>query len=78
MGVEYENVNDQKRWEKSVKNVAEILEIPSETVQNYLLLVYDGTPKLKADTDISEVVDVIALITLFLEHVTGKKVRFED
>jgi hypothetical protein len=78
MAVEFESVNDQARWEKAVKNIGQILGIPTEKVVNYLVLVYDGSPELKADTDISEVPDVIAMVTVFLEHVTGKTVRFED
>jgi hypothetical protein len=77
MAVEFENVTDQKRWELALKNIGEILELPPEQVKNYLVLVYDGTPELKADTDIPNVTDVIALVILFLEHVTGKTVRLE-
>jgi hypothetical protein len=77
MAVEFENVTDQKRWELALRNIGEILELPPEQVKNYLVLVYDGTPELKADTDIPNVTDVVALVTLFLEHVTGKTVRLE-
>ena len=78
MAVEFENVTDQKRWELALRNIGEILEIPPEKVKNYLVLAYDGTPELKADTDITNVTDVVALVILFIEHVTGKTVRLED
>jgi hypothetical protein len=78
MAVEFENITDRARWETAVKNVAEILELPPENVKNYLVLVYDGSPELKADTDIPDVRDVVAMVMVFLEHVTGKKVNLED
>jgi hypothetical protein len=78
MAVEFESVTDQARWELAVKNLGEILELPPEKVKNYLVLVYDGTPEMKADTDITEVADVVALVMIFLEHLTGQKVRLED
>lgn len=78
MPVEFENVNDRKRWEKALKNIGEILDLPPENVKNYLVLVYDGTPELKADTDISDVKDVVAMTMVFLEHITGRKVNLED
>jgi hypothetical protein len=78
MAVEFESINDQARWEKAIKNVAEILELKPENVKNYLLLVYDGTQELKADTDIPNVTDVVAMTMVFLEHITGQKVRLED
>lgn len=77
MAVEFENVTDRERWEKALANVGEILGIAPENVKNYFLLVYDGTQELKADTDIPEVTDVVAMVTIFLEHVTGKTVRFD-
>jgi hypothetical protein len=77
MTVEFESVTDQARWELAVKNLGEILELPPEKVKNYLVLVYDGTPEMKADTDITEVADVVALVMIFLEHLTGQKVRLE-
>lgn len=77
MAVEFENVTDRERWEKALANVGEILGIAPENVKNYFLLVYDGTQELKADTDIPEVTDVVAMVTIFREHVTGKTVRFD-
>jgi len=78
MAVEFESINDRARWELAIKNVAAILELKPETVKNYLVLVYDGTPELKADTDIPEVTDVVAMVMVFLEHITGRKVTLED
>jgi|HubBroStandDraft_1064217.scaffolds.fasta_scaffold2295428_1 hypothetical protein len=78
MAVEFENIVDRERWKKARANIAEILELEPEEVLNYLVLVHDGTPELKADTDIPDVTDVVALVAVFLEHVTGKKVTFED
>lgn len=78
MPVEFENVTDRARWETAIKNIGEILDLTPENVKNYLVLVYDGSPELKADTDIPNVGDVVALVTTFLEHITNQKVRFED
>ena len=78
MAVEFETITDQARWKKTIKHIAEILDLDPDNVLNYIVLAYDGTQELKADTDIPEVSDVVALTTIFLEHVTGKKVRFDD
>jgi hypothetical protein len=78
MTVKFENIEDQERWEKARANVGEILELEPEKVLNYLVLAYDGTPEMKADTDMPEVEEVVELVSIFLRHVTGKKVRFED
>lgn len=77
MAVEFEDINDRTRWEQALKHIGAILEIPPEDVKNYLVLVYDGTPTLKADTDITEVTEVVALVITFLEHITNQKVRLE-
>jgi hypothetical protein len=78
MAVEFETVNDKDRWKKTVKNVGEILGLEPEKILNYIVIGYDGTPELKADTDFPEVADVVAVVAIFLEHVTGKTVRFDD
>jgi hypothetical protein len=78
MAVEFETVNDRDRWKKTIKNVGEILSLPPEKILNYIVLAYDGTPEMKADTDIPDVKDVVALVMVFLEHVTGKKVHLDD
>lgn len=77
MAVEFEEINDRAKWETAVKNVGEMLDLAPEDVKNYLLLVYDGTHELKADTDIPDVTSVVGMVTIFLEHITGKKVRLE-
>jgi hypothetical protein len=74
MTLEYQTEHDPGRWETAIKNVAEILQLDPDTVGNYLVIAYDGGPILKADTDLAEY-DLIAMVTVFLEHVSGKTVR---
>lgn len=78
MTLEFEKEKNQQRWEKAIKNVAEILQLDPKKVGNYLVIVYDGTGELKADTDLDDINTIIAMTTVFLEHVSGKKVTFDD
>ena len=78
MPVEVEPISDNERWKKSVQYVGEIIGIDHKTIENYLVLAYDGTDKIKADTDIPDLEGVITVVQVFLEHVSGKKVRLED
>lgn len=74
MTLDYEERTDQEHWELAVKNVAEILKLDKDKVGNYLVLAYDGTPELKADTDVEDIPTITALLVVFLEHVSGKGV----
>lgn len=74
MPVEFEEEKNQERWETAIKNVAEILQLDKDTVENYLVLVYDGTTELKVDTDLPDIGAIVSMTMVFLEHVSGKGV----
>lgn len=74
MPIEFEEIDDQERLAIAYKNIGEILRIDAAKIQNYFILVYDGTDELKADTDIPEVDIVVRTLSVFLEHLTGRKV----
>lgn len=70
--------NPEKAREKMAAAIAELVNIPAETVRSYVVIAVDNTSSLKAATDIQEVPELAALILRFAELLTGQQITFGE